>query len=189
MNITPLCKIAFRYGTDKCPQIGHHYTPFYYKLLRNRRKTVKKVLEIGIGSRVTMPGVPDHYQTGASLLMWRDFFPNAQIYGVDIDPSTIFQSERITTFLLDTRESSSLSKLIGDIGSDIDLVIDDGSHNGRSQIQVVSTLMPILKKNCIYVIEDARQPFAIRDWLRRSYACQAFVFPRAGDALVVVKKR
>src|SRR3990167_8367166 len=171
MNITPLCKIAFRYGTDKCPQIGHHYTPFYYKLLRNRRKTVKKVLEIGIGSRVTMPGVPDHYQTGASLLMWRGFFSNAAI------------------FLLDTRESSSLSKLIGDIGSDIDLVIDDGSHNGRSQIQVVSTLMPILKKNCIYVIEDARQPFAIRDWLRRSYACQAFVFPRAGDALVVVKKR
>ena len=75
--ITPLCKIAFKYGTDKCPQVGHNYTPFYYELLKDKRKTVKKVLEIGIGSPETMPGGPKHYQKGASLLMWRDFLQHS----------------------------------------------------------------------------------------------------------------
>src|SRR3972149_8272692 len=101
-NITPLCEIAFKYGTDKCPQISHNYTPVYYKLLKDKKEKIRKVLELGIGSRKTMQWVPKHYQTGASLLMWRDFFPNAQIYGVDRDPSTIFQAERIKTFLSST---------------------------------------------------------------------------------------
>lgn len=188
-NLTPLCKIAFKYGTDKCPQIGHNYTPFYYKLFKDKKKKIKKVLEIGIGSRKAIQWVPDQYQTGASLLMWQDFFPNAHIYGVDIDPSTIFQTERITTFLFDTRESSNLLKLIGDIGSNIDLVIDDGSHNERNQIRAVRTLLPLLKKDCIYIIEDVRNLFAIRDELSREFDCQVFEFPRFGDKLLVVKKR
>lgn len=188
-NLTQLCKIAFKYGTDKCPQISHHYTPVYYKLLKDRRKSIKKVLELGIGSREALQWVPDHYQTGASLLMWRDFFPNAQIYGVDIDPSTIFQAERITTFLLNTTVRLDMSKLIHDIGSDIDLVVDDGSHRGYTQIRTFKVLMPLLKKDVIYIIEDVNNHDQIRNQLNQlgKYNYQVVKSSHKYDNLLIVK--
>ncbi len=72
--MTKLCELAEKYGCDKCPQVGHPYTPHYYELLKY--KDIKKVLELGIGSRETMQWTPDNYQKGASLKMWRDFFPD-----------------------------------------------------------------------------------------------------------------
>src|SRR5215212_8637538 len=100
-HITKLCKIAYKYGTDKCPQLRHTYTPFYYQLLKNKRHKIKKVLEIGIGrykgieknETIYDPGLKRHYHRGASLYMWRDFLPEAQIYGADIVPETIFKDE------------------------------------------------------------------------------------------------
>ena len=35
MNTTELCDIAFKYGVDKCPQINHAFTPFYYNLFKD----------------------------------------------------------------------------------------------------------------------------------------------------------
>ena len=119
--ITPLCEIAYKYGTDKCPQVnGAYYTSFYWDLLKDKRQTFRKILELAVGSRVTLQRVPKQYQRGASLRMWRDFFPNAQIYGVDISPSAIFQDERIKTFLINTRDTEGMIKLIETIGPDID---------------------------------------------------------------------
>ncbi len=190
-NQTPLCEIAFKYGTDKCPQLGHSYTPFYYDLLKDKREKIRKVLEIGIGSAESLnQAVPSHYQKGASLLMWRDFFPNAHIYGVDIDPSTIFQAERITTFLLNTKYKSSLANLTNKIGTDIDLVIDDGDHNGSMQLRTTRILMPLLKKDCIYIIEDSKDPDNLAKWLDE-YDCQAIRFSphHKQDTLVVIKNK
>lgn len=161
-KITPLCKMAYKYGTDKCPQIKHSYTPFYYGLLKNRRKSIKKVLELGIGHYKNMkhlevfydPGLKRYYHRGASLKMWRDFFPNAQIFGADIRPETIFEDERIKTYLCDERKKEDLVSLIENTGSDIDLFIDDGDHCLRNQIFTCQTLMPLLKKAVIYIIED-----------------------------------
>ena len=199
-SVTPLCDIAFKYGTDKCPQLGHSYTPFYYDLLKDKRETIKKVLEFGIGGPETMPWVTkqgQQYQKGASLLMWRDFFPNAQIYGVDCDPSTIFQSKRITTFLFNTKNSSKLINLIKKIGSDIDLVLDDGDHRGVSHMQVIKAVMPLLKQDCIYIIEDSSDPDYLITLLNE-YDCQIGKFSDrynqnnllvTKNNLIVVKKK
>ena len=162
LNATELCKLAYKYGTDKCPQIKHSYTPFYYKLLNRRRKSIKKVLEIGIGYYKTMPevaviydrGFKRYYHRGASLKMWRDFFPNAQIYGADIRPETLFEDERIKTFLCDERKEEDLVNLIKKTGPDIDLVVDDASHHVDDQIFMAKTLLPMIDKGVIYIIED-----------------------------------
>ena len=91
-----MCKLAYKYGTDKCPKLNHVYTPFYYKLFNKKRKAIKKVFEMGIGGSRVMKYIPQ-YQTGASLRMWRDFFPNAHIYGADYDPELLFEVvERIS---------------------------------------------------------------------------------------------
>lgn len=140
-NETELCQLAFKYRADKCERIKHPFTPFYYDLFSKRRRSIKKILEIGIGR-------------GASLSMWRDFFPNAQIYGIDHDPGTMFRDERIQTFFCNQSSRKDLEALIAKIGNDIDLLIDDGSHVPSDQVFTCLTLMPLLKKDVIYIIED-----------------------------------
>ena len=150
---TELCKLAFKYSTDKCPKIKHAYTPFYYDLLKDKKYTIKKVLEMGIGYKATMPYYP-RYQTGASLRMWRDFFPNAMVYGADISHKAIFEDERIKTFLCNEKKEKDINELVKQTGSDIDLFVDDGSHRIEHQIYLCKTIMPLLQKSVIYIIED-----------------------------------
>lgn len=165
-HLTPLCEIAYKYGTDKCPQIKHVYTPFYYELLNDKRESIKKVLEIGIGNSEDMkhigakydPNLNRQYVRGASLYMWREFFPNAQIYGADILPETIFTEDRISTYLCDETKKEDIASLIEKTGSDIDLFIDDGSHLEKDQIFLCANMMPILKSDVIYIIEDVEFP-------------------------------
>lgn len=183
---TELCKLAYKYGTDKCPQIKHSYTPFYYELLKNRRRSIKKVLEIGIG-----PYKGRRYnKSGASLYMWRDFFPSAQIYGADNRPQTLFEDARIKTYLCDERIKDDLVKLIGNIGSDIDIFVDDGSHELRDQIFTCLTLMPLLQKNVIYIIEDVTFSKKLVKALNE-YECWIPQISKLGgnDQLVIVKNR
>lgn len=188
--MTELCEIAFKYGTDKCPQINHKYTPFYYELLKDRRDSIRKVLEIGIGCRRRGHYYPEHYVTGASLYMWRDFFPHAEIFGADILPETIFKDERIETFLCDASKKEDLEKLIEKTGSDIDLFIDDGSHIKEHQILTCRTLMPLLKKDVIYVIEDVSNSRIVSRALNK-YDCQILLFEgeHHNSKFIVIKNK
>jgi hypothetical protein len=178
---TTLCKLAFHYGSDKCPQILHSYTPFYYEFLKD--KDIKKVLEMGIGdlpyrARIKKQGF--NPQLGASLKMWRDFFPQAKVYGADIDPDTMFTDERIETFICDQTKKRDLRKLIEKTGSDIDLFIDDGLHAKETQIFMAQVLMPLLKKEVIYVIEDIGFPKHVMAGLSK-YNCERISLPEISD--------
>src|SRR3990167_2507206 len=136
-----LTELAIKYKTDKWGK--HHYTPHYYEMFRNnsKRRRVKKVLEIGVGE-------------GAGLRMFRDFFPNAMIYGADNDGTRIFKEDRIEVIPCDQSKKEDLIMLFDIIGLDIDLVIDDGSHKPEDQVYTCMSVMPNLKKGCVYVIED-----------------------------------
>lgn len=187
---TPLCELAYKYGTDKCPQISHPYTPFYYELFKDKIDSVKKVVEMGIGSRSTMHYHQDHYVTGASLYMWRDFFPNAMVYGADILPETMIKSERIETFLCDETKKEDLEKLIAKTGTDIDVFVDDGAHARPLQIELCRTIMPMLKKEVIYIIEDVMWPNHVARALKE-YNCVVPVFPnsRKKEAVIIVTNK
>ncbi len=168
-NSDPLSQLALKYLSDKCPQIKHPFTPYYFELLKDKRKSFKKVLEIGIGYREMALQWRD-YRTGASLLMWRDFFPSAHIYGIDVLPQTLYNGRHITSLLCDQTNKDDLYKLTSTIGSDIDLIIDDGSHKTADQIFSCLTLMPIINKDIIYIIEDVSEPDKIIDALSQ-YNC------------------
>lgn len=142
--LTPLCELARKYGSDKF-SAKHSYTAWYWEQFKDRRETVRKVVEIGVGE-------------GASLRMWRDFFPNAMIYGADNDWTRIFDDERIKVVLCDQSRSSDLLHLLNTTGNDIDLFIDDGSHNPLMQTFTHMELMPLLAPGVIYVVEDVVRP-------------------------------
>ena len=44
---TELCDLFFKYCSDKCPLIGHSYSPHYYELLKNEKENFLNILEIG----------------------------------------------------------------------------------------------------------------------------------------------
>ena len=64
MNLTEIGKL---YGTDKVTQ---GFTDVYQVRLEPLRFKVQKLLEVGVFF-------------GASLQMWRDYFPNAHVLGLD----------------------------------------------------------------------------------------------------------
>ena len=182
--------LAYFYGSDKCPQIFHFYTDYYYHLFKDKRESVRKVLEMGVGNVETMGSHCPHYVDGASLYMWRDFFPKAQIYGADVLPELVFKDGRIETFQCNQCLKDDLVNLISKTGSDIDLFVDDASHVPRHQVFTCKTLMPMLKKDVIYVIEDARDP-KIVDHLK-DYDCHVIRKARMANQynrLVVVKNK
>ncbi len=192
---TELCKLAYKYGSDKCPQLKHTYTPFYFDLFKDKRVSVKKVMEIGIGYYNGIENSPTNYDKtlkrnyhkGASLKMWRDFFPNATIYGADIKAETMFSEERIKTFVCDERKTADIANLISKTGHDIDIFIDDGSHLWRDQLFLAQTALPLLPKDVIYIIEDVRLPIIIEQL--KKYDCIVPNMPKTSkdNCLILVK--
>jgi len=73
-----LSQLSEKYGCDKVSSIFHDYTPFYDELLKYRQ--VNRVLEIGIGTMNAMKHLKT-YEPGASLRMWRDYFPFGDVRG------------------------------------------------------------------------------------------------------------
>jgi len=193
MKETPLCKIAYKHKTDKCPRIRHFYTPFYYELLKN--KPIKKVLEMGIGTMETM-GHVSKYKIGASLYMWQEFFPEAQIFGADISPKAMIRGKRIKTYICDETDEKQIKRLVNKVGSDVDLFIDDASHFVSHQIYLAKTILPLLKKDVIYIIEDVGMPDHVKKALI-DYDCHVPRLPYKNykqshvskDRLLVVKNK
>lgn len=137
-----LTQLAIKYKTDKWGK--HNYTPVYYEMFKDRRNEVKKVLEIGVAE-------------GAGLRMFREFFPNALIYGIDNQDNRIFEEPGIKVFKADQSSKDQLLEVWDEIvpgPNDVDLIIDDGSHISDHQFITAMTLVPIMDTQCIYIIED-----------------------------------
>lgn len=149
---TDLCRVALRHHTDKSH--FHNYTPTYHRLLAG--KQVKKVLEIGLGWGGLMH---NDYQHAGSLLMWRDYFPEAEIYGLDIRPDALRNEHRIHSFLCDQSSLDSLFRAANEVGGNFDLIVDDGSHVPTHQVSTATVFVPLLAPGGIYVIEDVHTEY------------------------------
>lgn len=62
-----LSRLGTLYGTDK---VHHRYTRFYHRLFEHQRHTLGRFLEVGV-------------YRGASMHMWKEYFTNAELYGLD----------------------------------------------------------------------------------------------------------
>jgi SAM-dependent methyltransferase len=142
-----------RYGSDKAND--HNYHQIYGSILR-KPKEVTALLEIGLGtnnqdvvSNMGRAGKP-----GASLRAFRDFLPNAKIYGADVDRRILFREDRIETFFVDQTDLNSLAALSENVGTDFDLIIDDGLHSPNANIAVLAFALSKLKNGGWLVVED-----------------------------------
>jgi hypothetical protein len=152
-----LSELFNKYGSDKD---RNGYSPLYHTLFDKIKNNNLNILEIGIGSII--PDVPssmknfglDGYKPGGSLRAWRDYFVNSRIIGVDIQPDTQFSEERIETYLCNSIAQEDVKNLMNDLKIEFDIIIDDGCHNGNSQIFTLNNFYPYLKQNGLYIVED-----------------------------------
>lgn len=133
-----LTDLAYVYYTDK--EYIHNYISNYYEKIFNPiRKEIKRFCEIGVNDL-------------ASVRMWRDYFPNAEIIGCDIKDINE-KEERIKIIKLDQSKEENLDNFCSSQDY-FDVILDDGSHKMYDQQLTFAKLFKKLKSGGIYIIED-----------------------------------
>jgi len=135
-----LDEIALTYVTDKRAS-AHNYLEKYERYFGPRRDYAKIVLEIGV-------------KFGKSIEVWKEYFTEAHIVGIDIDPKCKrHEGVRKSVYIGNQSDLSFLKSVMDDTGAP-DIIIDDGSHKGKDILASWQFLWNFLKPGGIYIIED-----------------------------------
>jgi hypothetical protein len=142
-NPTYLAGMFKKAKTDKDQ---HGYASIYERHFSHCREDVRDVLEIGV-------------YNGASFEAWKDYFPRANLYGVDaLEEHCIKTQGRIGPrfdWVVGRQEDPLVHKELHVKCKDgLNLIIDDGSHIPEHQIASFTGLFDLLVPGGVYVIED-----------------------------------
>jgi hypothetical protein len=154
-NTSELASLFNKYGSDKSS--SHNYDLLYASILGPIRNAPLRVLEIGLGTNnpEVVSTMGEDGRPGASLRAFRDFLPNARIFGADIDHRILFSEDRIQTYFVDQTRSSSFDELSSVLGNNaFDLVIDDGLHSPNANIATMLFAFRALKPSGYFIVED-----------------------------------
>lgn len=144
-----LSQMANMYGTDKHEL--HSYTAIYTTYFDKLRDRTFDLIEIGIG------GGANKESGGGSLRMWKQYFPKANIVGVDIFDKSFFEEKRIKTFIGNQSDVLFLDALTEKYNFEV--IIDDGSHMSYDVISSFLNLYPKMSSKGLYIIEDTHTCF------------------------------
>jgi len=154
-----------KYGSDK--STNHNYFIFYTYILNTLGiKNKLNVLEIGLGtnnpnlvSTMGSSGMP-----GASLRAFKDYLPNSNIYGADIDKDILFSENRINTCYVDQLKYSSFDDIKNNFGNiKYDLIIDDGLHSIGANLNTLIFSLNNINNGGYIIIEDIAEIF-LENW-------------------------
>ena len=160
--MTTLQQIGLERGTDKADADhtfqGMSYLDVYDMYLMAKRQAPLLILELGV-------------HQGASLRMWHDYFPCAEVWGIDIDPGVLANTgnldrERIHVVIGNQASASTIADI--EPREKFDLVVDDGSHLVDHQIESFNLIWPRVNSGGLYAIEDLQCSYeSVRDWKDR----------------------
>jgi hypothetical protein len=143
--------------TDK--NTNHSYLDLYEKLLCSKKHTAENILEIGIGDF--------GQKNGGSIKLWRDYFTNAKIYGLDILPKErvideLLDDSRVVLYTsINAYDKTFVKSEFIDNNIKFDMMLDDGPHSLESMIEFIILYSPLLKEDGILIIEDVQS----MDWI------------------------
>ncbi len=137
LNLRQICSI---YSTDK--NCLHCYVDEVYEdLFKDIRNSAKKILEIGVDN-------------GGSILMWREYFSEANIIGIDNkECPQLADRERIEFIASDAYKF----ELVDQLPNNFDVIIDDGPHTLESMTFIIKEYINKINQNGIIVIEDIKE--------------------------------
>jgi len=123
-----------------------NYFEIYERYLNEFRSKEPRFLEIGV-------------QYGGSLKMWKEYFENGNIFGIDINPDCKnLESKDIKIHIGSQNDKSFLNNFAKDI-KELDILVDDGGHTMEQQINTFEILFPILKDGGVYICEDVESSY------------------------------
>jgi hypothetical protein len=136
-------KIAYTLGTDKSSRI-HNYCVKYEKWLPFNRLEPINILEIGV-------------LQGHSLLTWREYYPNAKVIGIDINPECKNHEDIDNNIFVEigSQDDPDFLKYVIDKFGPFDMILDDGSHMNSHIIFSFLNLIDSLKSEGVYIVEDS----------------------------------
>jgi hypothetical protein len=155
--VDELANIFNNNKSDKASE--HNYHILYSNILNKHlnRNADLNILEIGLGtnnpSMVSSMGRGG--RPGASLYSWKEYAPNSNIFGADIDTNILFQDERIKTTYVDQLEMATFHKLKDTFGNiKYDLIVDDGLHSIGANFNTLLFALDNINDKGWIVIED-----------------------------------
>ena len=157
---TELCNIMGKYGSDKgsndIKNSHHNYTILYYNLFKEKCYKKLSIFELGLGTNNIniKSNMGPNGKPGASLYGWREFFPNSNIYGADIDKDILFQSEKIFTYYCDQTDKNSIFQMWNSLENKFDIIIEDGLHTFEANVTFFENSIHKLNTDGYYIIED-----------------------------------
>lgn len=170
--------------------LGHSYFELYENLLSSKKYTAKNVLEIGI-------------DRGGSIKLWYDYFPNANIYGLDIlhNQRVVDEFANINRVILYTNVDAYNEAFFTDNllnkGIKFDLLLDDGPHTLESMITFIKLYSQLLNDNGILIVEDVKmvewfEPLkqCVPDDMKKYVECYdlRYIKGRPDDIVFVINK-
>jgi len=174
---TKMCRVMTTHGSDK-GQGSHNYTTVYSVLFKEFADQSIRIFELGLAIR----GRP-----GALLRAWRELFPNARVYGADIDRTVLFQDDRIETFYCDQLDKRSIHELWSqpNLQTGFDLIIEDGLHTFEGNVSFLENSIECLRPGGIYVIEDIEHSMVPR-WKGQLETIYSKRYPTYAFALLLL---
>ena len=143
MDFNYYCNKNYTDKGDLLPS-GNRYANFYENWFSKLKNSATNICEIGI-------------DYGGSLKSYYDFFQNAQIFGLDINDKSLYNNDRIKTFILDQSKSQDLDSFFNYCklnNIQFDFILDDGSHDVEHQQLTFGKLFDLIKPQGFYIIED-----------------------------------
>jgi hypothetical protein len=123
--------------------LTQHYEPFLHPV----RDEPIRLLELGV-------------KQGASLRMWKAYFPSASIVGVDCDEAASWAAEpRIQVVIGDQADPATIARAVHVAGGDFHVICDDGGHHARDQLGALELLWPHLEPGGVYLIDDVHTSY------------------------------
>ena len=143
--------------TDK--NTTHSYLPLYNQLLIHKKETAKNVLEVGIGDFGD--------KNGGSIKLWKSYFTNATIYGVDILSTDrvideLFNDDRVVLYT-STNAYDNHFVVTNFLNKNIrfDFMLDDGPHSLESMKKFIRLYSELMTDDGLLIIEDVQS----WDWI------------------------
>lgn len=153
-------KSFYDIGKNLTDKIYHHRYDRYYPIFIDKfRDKEFNLLEIGI-------------KDSNSIKLWEEYFPLAQIYGIDINIS--YSKDRVNVYRLDQSSDNDLDKALSIIPK-CDIIIDDGSHVPEHQLKTFKKLFDnLLNYGGVYIIEDIECSYWKKESIVYGYRLKEF---------------
>jgi predicted O-methyltransferase YrrM len=147
--VSELCLLGKATGTDKSPynEVAHRhpYTAVYSLLFAPLKHQPIRFAEIGVAG-------------GASALLWRIYFPSAEIFMFDRDQNFLDRAAQrvspVSFRLMDVSVDGGVASALADISGELDILIDDSSHDFDHQIRIIRESVEKIRQGGMLIIED-----------------------------------